>query len=367
MMKEFVLKSESKFERIEKLLQRIAGMQASGEGFYNAGLFACQRTHSFLPYQREDNNIFYTLLIVFTLQRLQNRLPVDLQILCEEIIGKAQANYSNYQNKYGLKTYNFYQTFPPQYFPNGWFSRFSHFELPDDLDDTAFVYLTTQPSQEELLWLKKKMGLHANLSRKRIRNTFKEYRQLKAYSIWFGKNMPLEFDVCVLCNILELVFTYQFPLNVHDQDSLKLLRTIIEQKKYFTHAFYISPNYPTAGLILYHLSRLIHNHPQTGLHDLVPELQKDLQQAFSSSSCPVEKTMLGTAMIRSGLPAPEVDCPLDHPRIKRFWFFRASLLKPLDNFPLGKPSRYSLFHLKWKCEAFNLALLLEFEVLKTLP
>ena len=89
------------------------------------------------------------------------------------------------------------------------FRHFEHFRIPDDLDDTAFVYLTEAPTEKERLWLKDKLAQHANGTRQWIKNTYPEYRTLRAYSTWFGKTMYIEFDACVLSNILYCIFQYK--------------------------------------------------------------------------------------------------------------------------------------------------------------
>ncbi|MCH5683259.1 hypothetical protein LWM68_02585 [Niabella sp. W65] len=58
---------------------------------------------------------------------------------------KAIANYYRYQNKDGRPVYNFWQTNPSRHFPNSrYFSRRKKYIIPDDLDDTAILYLSAE-------------------------------------------------------------------------------------------------------------------------------------------------------------------------------------------------------------------------------
>lgn len=197
---------------ISNLLRKIAGLQSKGGHHFQAGIFPSYRYHPHLPYQRPDNNIFFTASIAFILQSLQNKLSTDDQAIASSIVEKAIACYPAYQNKDGLRTYNFWQNHPPQHFPYGQLmSKLDHFLIPDDIDDTAMVYLTTDPAPHELHWLKAKLDQHANLSYRMNLTTPRKYRHLKAYSTFFGKKMGIQFDFCALCNLMSLIFKHKMP------------------------------------------------------------------------------------------------------------------------------------------------------------
>jgi len=71
--------------------------------------------------------------------------------------------------------------------------------LPDDMDDTVIDLLalgtdSTSASAVHLL-----MQQYTNhLNGKIIRNTKKSLKKLPAYSTWFGKKMPIDFDILYL-------------------------------------------------------------------------------------------------------------------------------------------------------------------------
>ena len=121
----------------------------------------------------------------------------------------------------------------------------------DDVDDTAMIYLTSSPTKDEAKWLKEKLILHANLTKLQVKNTYADYRNLRAYSTWFGKNMYIEFDACVLANLMYWVYESQLPLNQHDEASLTYIRSVIETNRYLLEPFRCAHEYPRTVPIIY--------------------------------------------------------------------------------------------------------------------
>lgn len=340
-----------------KLLLQISELQSTGDKYYASGLFPSQRFHLYLPFEREDNNIFFTASIVFILQNLREKLSEEEQNLADEICSKAVANYPDYKNKDGLDTYNFWRTDGSPHFPNGnILSRVNKVRIPDDADDTALIYLTSNPDREKVLWLKEKLAQHANLSKKRIINTFPEYKNMKAYSTFFGKNMFIEFDVCVLCNILYFVFQNKLELNQHDYDSIFFVRSVIEKKQYLEKPFYASHSYPSAPVILYHVARLLEKYEVPGLSEIKPKVIADLNSLIDKERDEMNRVILATSLKRLGQPQSSLDYTKEN---ERWSFFHAGLLTAFENTVTYNLAGNSLFHLKYKCEAHRLALILE--------
>ena len=175
----------------DELIKKIAHLQdTANRKYFPEGIFESYRSNKYLRYRRPDTNVFFTAITVFTLNNIKENLSLESQKLIEKITEKAVKNYDLFKNKDGLNTYNFFQTNPSKHFPNGnILHRFNHFKIPDDIDDTAMIYLTKPHSQEEAKWLQDKLITHSNLYKQQIKNTFPEYQNLKAYSTWFGKNM----------------------------------------------------------------------------------------------------------------------------------------------------------------------------------
>ena len=245
-------------ELLDRFIKNSVKEQSVGDPYFPEGLFPAYRANSLLGYTRPDTTLFFSAIMCFTLQSLRGYTSVESQPLIDAMVERVKKNYPDFRNKDGLKTYNFWKTRPSRHFPNGYlFRHFEHFRIPDDLDDTAFVYLTENPTEPELLWLKDKLAQHANGTRQWIKNTYPEYRTLRAYSTWFGKNMYIEFDACVLSNMLYCIFQYKLPLNQHDTDSLHYIRSVIETDRYRTEPFRCAHQYPHTALIIYHVARLI--------------------------------------------------------------------------------------------------------------
>ncbi|GAB4027577.1 hypothetical protein [Spirosoma koreense] len=343
----------------DAILQRIAQLQDE------TGLFPAVRYNSRIGYRRADTNAFFTAITVFTLQTLCNSLSLRSQRLVDQIREKAVGAYPMFRNKDGLNTYNFWPTRPSRHFPNGYlFHRFEHFRIPDDIDDTAMVYLTTTPSRTEQLWLKDKLAQHANGSQpQQIRNTYADYRHLRAYSTWFGKNMGVDFDACALSNMLYCIFHYDLPRDQHDTDSLHYLRAIVESGRYRKEPFRCAPHYARTSLIIYHLARLIDAFTIPELEVIRPRLITDGVQELAKATNRVEQILLGTALLRLGEPVPPIDLDQIESDIGTFHFFIAGLLTAYQQPWLQQFADRPLVQMRWQCEAHSWALIAEYRAL----
>ncbi|MVM30675.1 hypothetical protein GO755_11590 [Spirosoma sp. HMF4905] len=339
----------------ETIIQRIADLQDE------TGLLPSVRRNDTIGYRREDINIFFTAITVFTLQSLRARVQPETQLLIDIIAKRAVIAYPNFRNKDGLNTYNFWPTRPSRHFPNGYlFRRFEHFRIPDDIDDTAMVYLTTNQSQTDKLWLKGKLSQHANGSqRHQIRNTYTDYRHLRAYSTWFGKNMGVDFDACALSNILYCIYQYRLPLNQHDTDSLTYLRSIVESGRYVSEPFRCAPHYARTSLIIYHLTRLMAAFDIPDLEPIRPRLITDAYHELTKSTNCVEQFMLVTALRRLGELVPQPSLDGIEQDVKTFHFFIAGLLTAYEQPFLRHLADRSIVQMRWQCEAHNWALVAE--------
>ena len=286
----------------ETIIQRIAALQES------TGLFASVRRNDSIGYQRADTNVFFTACTVFTLQHLRQAVSAEARKKIDQLTQRAVAAYPVFRNKDGLATYNFWPTKPSRHFPNGYvFRHFEHFRIPDDIDDTAMVYLTTTPTLAEQQWLKNKLSQHANGSgRYTIRNTYPDYQLLRAYSTWFGKDMGIDFDACALSNILYCIYQYDLPRNQHDIDSLTYLRSVVASGRYVSEPFRCAPHYARTSLIIYHLSRLIAAFDIPELAPIRPRLIDDAYREMETAHNRVENILLATALIRLGESPPTV-------------------------------------------------------------
>ncbi|WP_229375725.1 hypothetical protein [Fibrella aquatilis] len=347
-------------------MQQITDDQLVDSHLFPEGLLAAYRHNPYWGYERPDPNLFFTTVSVFTLQGLLPRLAPAEQTLVRQIIDRALPSYDAFKNKDGLLTYNFYATRPSRHFPYGLLMhRFRHFQLPDDIDDTAMVYLTrygspAQPSPDDLLFLHEKLAHHANGTRLWVRNTFPEYRSLQAYSTWFGKNMPVEFDACALANMLCCVYTYNLPLDVHALDSLTLLADLIRTDRYRTDSFRAAHNYARPSLIAYHVARLMAHHDPEILRPIRAKFVADMRQELALTMQPMEQILWATSLLRLGEKIPAVPLEGIEATFPDFSFFIAGMLSAYEQPGLYRWAHRPFWHIRWRCPAHCRVLVLEY-------
>ncbi|MCH5717036.1 hypothetical protein [Niabella hibiscisoli] len=171
---------------------------------------------------------------------IKEELSEKNRTIVAAMTGKATANYYRYQNKDGRPVYNFWQTQPSRHFPNSrYFSQRRKYIIPDDLDDTAILYLSADFSDSLKLEVKKLMAENANGQKRGIRNTFRRYKKIPAYSTWFGKNMPVDFDICVQANGMRFVLDNQLALNRYDSATIRLMTDMVLDRKHIKRPHYI--------------------------------------------------------------------------------------------------------------------------------
>ena len=352
---------------IDILIERIASCQSWGDKFFPEGIFPSYRQNKYLFYKRPDTNIFYTATIVFILNQIKHKVSKKSQTLIEKITEKAIKNYPDFQNKDGLKTYNFWQTKPTNHFPNGFiFRHLDHFRIPDDIDDTALIYLTLPHPKEDVVWLKEKLKQHTRPHPPAPEGELKKSSPsgvrggTKVYSTWFGKNMPIEFDVCALCNLMYLFEKYQLPYNEYDEAVFVFLREVISQEKYITAAFEVAHNYATTPLIIYHYARLLGDFKIKQLEVCREKLIQKTKQLLDDEKVMMNKVILEIALLKLEkehkltnyqLPVTNNQSP--------FTYFIAGLLSSYRNPILYFFAPMKITQMEWKCEAHDLALIVE--------
>lgn len=355
---------------MHQLVQRIASQQVAIDGDFPAGMFPSYRRYDKRKNVfKNDDNIFYTGLIVFTLKQLQPYLPAEDQALCEKIYARAQPVYEKFRNRKGRYTYGFWQKDTPVVFPNaGWLNLMnkSH-ALPDDMDDTAIILLATDAADSTVKQVHALMQLYRNTYRHKVKNTYRRYKNIPAYSTWFGEKMPVDFDVCVLANVLYLVQRYNLPFTQADSASVELLRQVIVHRQHLQHAPYVSPHYSRPSILLYHLSRLMQLKPLPALDSCREQLIADAREVYRKSDNFMDKIIVSTALLRWGVKPPQEHLEIDtdlQTWVERndFVFFIANMASMLPN-PLkqwlGKAGIGRFFYY---CPAYNNTLLLEYLV-----
>ncbi|WP_233207776.1 hypothetical protein [Siphonobacter sp. BAB-5405] len=350
---------------LDAILKHLLSLQSQGDAYYPAGLFPSQRLKTELGYRREDSNIFFTAITVFTLQEIRTRLSPESQQCVDTITTQAAATYPLYQNKDGLATYNFYQTQPSRHFPNGrLMHRTRHFKLPDDVDDTVMIYLITPRTPEENQWLKAKLRAHANTVKGWAETGPQAFRKKKIYSTWFGENMPIDFDTSTLSNVLLWVFRQHLPLDAFDEDVLVFIDYSIRSGEYLKNPLELSAYYATTPLIMYHVGRLLAEVP------VLPDCRERLIQDMKAYQCRtfMDQIMLATTLLRLGETVPAL-IPAD-------WSLKTLIQKSRNHYFSIAPllnyypqtrwlASWKLSHINWECPAHSLALVAEYLALQS--
>jgi hypothetical protein len=190
------------------------------------------------------------------------------------------------------------------------------------------------------------------------------------YSTWFGKNMPIEFDVCALCNLMYLFEKHQLPYNEYDEAVFTFLREVILQEKHITNTFEVAHNYATTPLIIYHYARLLGDFKIKQLEicreKLIQKTIELLAGRYAAAGEPhnerieMNKVILEIALLKLDkehkltnyqLPVTNNQSP--------FTYFIAGLLSSYKNPFLYFFAPMKITQMEWKCEAHDLALLLE--------
>lgn len=351
---------------ITQLLQRIEQLQAKESSVFPKGMIPSYRTYA-LNRDREkaDVNAFFTGLISFTLQDLRPKLSPVQQVIADSIIARARPVYEKFKNRKGKPTYNFWPTDTVKIFPNaGWLNLLDKKQsLPDDLDDTVIFLLALNAPDSTARKVHALMQAYTNNSKAGIKNTYKAYSKIGAYSTWFGEKMPVDFDVCVQANVLYFVQRYQFNWTAADSATLTFIEKVISDNKHMSDASYVAPHYDRSSVILYHLARLMSLKPIASLEKYRPQLISDAQSLLLQTADFMEQCILQTALMKWGVPIKEITIRANGSLQElveegKFSFFVADMASMMPNpWKVWLGSRLGKFY--YDCDAYNNVLLLE--------
>jgi len=293
---------------VQTLVNRISQLQVARDEYFHPGMFPSFREYSPKKTRiKKDENIFFTGIIVFTLRSLQPDLDPYSSQLCDSIFSRAAPNYIRYKNTKGRPSFNFWRKDPPEIFPNGgWLNLFNKSKaLADDLDDTAITLMAADCSKSDATQVHRLMQAYTNNARKQVKNSLPVYKNIGAYSTWFGEKMPVELDVCVLANALLMVHAYDISYSPADSATLRFICQVVAQRHYITHPTLVSANYNRAPVIMYHISRLMAAEHIPQLEELKPQLIADARQCYARSGNFLDKIMLSTSLLRWGAKPPQ--------------------------------------------------------------
>jgi hypothetical protein len=362
------MKNSTNSDHIDEIILALQAIQeTANRKYWKSGLFPNYRFNKYWFYFRKDNSIFFTASIVAILQNLLKDVSdINAKILTQ-IIERAISNYIDYQNIGGIETYNFYPTKPTQHFGNGYFfGHFKHFQLPDDVDDTALIYTTNYSNKGQAAWLQEKLTLHANNGEFKNKTLPQSVKSCKAFSTWFGKNMPIEFDTVVHANILIALLKQNLPLNESSIATWMVIKQNIIYDDFIFKPFEVSHNYASSITIAYHVAKLLEISYLPHSEEVKLKLINFLnQQNANTKLCIVERAMVSTSLMRLG--SHNTFFQMSKKDIfsqKNYSYFLAGMLSAYQSKLLRFLAPFSFFHIRWRCEAHSLAILLENLVLR---
>ncbi|MBI2282774.1 MAG: hypothetical protein HYU71_03595 [Bacteroidetes bacterium] len=355
-----------------QLLNRIEQLQVKTDGVFPKGSFASYRTYALNQFrEKADMNPFYTALIAMTLKDIRPRLSTPQQQVADRIVNHAMPSYHKYENRKGRGTYNFWPTDTPRIFPNGgWMNLFDKRQaLPDDMDDTVMVLLAMGAPDSTAREIHRIMQTFTNKSGRHVNNNPKKYRNINAYSTWFGKIMPVEFDICVLSNILYFTQRYDLTWTSVDSASLELIEKVLVSKEHVTSPLYLAPQYGRLPLILYHLARLMSVKKIPSLEVFRSQLIQEAETELRKADHFMDAVILSTALLKWGVtpsfhPVYKAASIEDLVEERPYYFFIANMGSMLP-----EPYKYLLVQtgigkFYYDCDAYNNLLLLEYLALK---
>lgn len=355
---------------ITALIKDIEASQVKQDGEFYTGMFAGYRKCAGFPHNYQpDNNIFFTAITAFTLNKLTPYLGDDNKASTLQIIKNAEAAYPHYRNPNGKPYYSFWPVNAP-ILPHAFFINRLTGVLAqgDDADDSVMILLASDNNESDNTALKERLIQVSNLKKRRINSTFKKYRDVPAYSTYLGEKMHPDFDFAVQCNILYFHFEKKLPLVKEDSATIYLLTDILNNRTYMKRPVYISPSYVKPATLIYHIARLIGAFDIAELQLYRKQLIDDANKLLVKATNIMDRIILRTALIRLGAEVPELNinsiADFEKTDQDQFVFFqaRAAFAQPTPIKQIFLHWNYLIYY--FYSTAYNKALWLEYLVLK---
>jgi len=357
-----VLDDSTYFKKRIQLLQRIEQLQVKEDQSVLKGAFPSFRKYYYSRKLKEEDNVFFTALILWNLGQFKAQMSSQEMDYLEKFKFNARPYIERFKNQNNQLTYNFWPRNPPQIFPNGgWLNRLNEkFALADDIDDGAITLLSLGANDSLAKSMQSKFGAYRVGLIKANKSFYKEFKDRPVYSTWLGNKMPKDVDLSVLTNVLLMHTIAKIPLNATDSASLDLIVDLIKSKKHLMDPRYVSQHYAHTATILYHVSRLMSYSDYPALLALKPILLEQSLQLSKQAQFPLEQLLLNTSILRLG---GKIDLPMDvneasltannHP------YFVANIASVLNNPFKRIVNRTNIVRFDYYSYTFNLSLLYE--------
>lgn len=352
---------------IDYLLDKIEAPQLKHNDYFLDGIFPSYINASRkFKTKKKDNTIFFNALIAYTLKENYNKLSPEQKITCDSIVARSIKASSYFKNK-TRNTYNFWRTDTATKFHYSWWLPLfkGNSSLPDDMDDTVLSLLMNDEHKDSAEALHQLMQFYIN-SNPPLKTAYKIYSYDSAYSTWFGKKMPVVFDVSVMCNILSFVQQENLQWSKADSATLQHIIKTIQRNDIVKHPAFVSPYYANTSIILYHIARLMSIKPIDELEKIKPRLIQLANEKRQSTNNLFEKLILSSALMKwNQSPAPLNISIKNLKEIEQnnLPFFIGNIPSYFNRSIKGKFTDLRLLMYNHYCPAWNDCLLLEYLLL----
>ena len=344
-----------------KLLNLIADLQTKNDASKLNGAFPSYRKYFYSSHLKQEDNVFFTALILFNIGQFKDKMMPEEFILFNKCKSRAIIYMDRFKNQNNHLTYNFWPRNPPQIFPNGgWLNLFNkQFALADDIDDASISVLAIGVNDSIAMAMQSKFELYSVGKIKRNRSFYRQFKNRPVYSTWLGHKMPKDVDMSVLSNVLLMHTLAKIPLNATDSASFDLIVDLIKANKHLNDPKYVSQHYANTATILYHVARLMYFTDYPALLVLKPVLIDQAATLLKQSNYPLEQLLLHNSLLRLGVkPAPFT---LDSVSLSmnNYPYFVANIASVLNNPFKRIVNQSNMVRFDYYSYAFNLSLMYE--------
>jgi hypothetical protein len=345
-----------------QLLHVIQQLQVQDKTSALSGSFPSSRKYFYSSRQKEEDNVFFTALVLFNIGQFSNKMQPEELVYMEQFKSNAKPYIERFKNQNNQLTYNMWPKNPPQIFPNGgWLNRLNEkFALADDIDCCAITLLALGTNDTIAKAMQTKFGAYRVGLVKPNKSFYKQFQTRPVYSTWLGNKMPKDVDLSVLANVLLMHTIAKIPLNATDTASLDLIVDLVKANKHLNDPRFVSQHYANSATIIYHIARLIYFTDYLPLLALRPILLDQSLQLLKNAERPMEQLLLNTSILRLG---GNIDLPMnvDEASLKfnNYPYFVANIASVLNNPFKRVVNRSNFVRFDYYSYAFNLSLLYE--------
>ena len=354
--------SDSILNRRIAILNLISNLQFKDSTDVLNGSFPSYRKYNFSSKLKQEDNVFFTALVLFNIGQFSLQMHPDELAILEKAKSNAIKYIQRFKNQNNQLTYNFWPRNPPQIFPNGgWLNLFNKkAALADDIDDGAITLLALGANDSISKAMQSKFSDYRVGLIKANKSFYKEFKNRPVYSTWLGSKMPKDVDLSVLTNVLLMHTKAKISLNATDSASLDLIVDLVKANKHLTDPKYVSQHYANSANILYHVARLAYYSDYPALLALKPILLKQAIELSKQARFPLEQLLLNTTVLRLG---GKMDLPLSVNETSlmanNYPYFVANIASVLNNPFKRVVNRSNIVRFDYYSYAFNLSLMYE--------